>query len=370
MKDSSEDHDALRDFMDKAFAALTIQGFKALVDESGVTDAIAAVKPYKNRNAYILLCMVKKRLQLKGPGIETLTTPLCLAQVGIGGVENVHLEIKEKGAVCFVDKCEYQDAIPEFCVVVSHYFTDLVCEALNPDYECIWTHHLTNGDPYDRYVYRKKSGTYTDIDDLGKTIKAVPKFEVSKEEERELRDYVLNNVLDAVVEGFVDLHGSEKTLEVLGPLAKRIGLEGGKQLAKRNPGMKNDAATIGHLIDMFGQAIMQRGSAEYLSRDELRKEVTDCPLQTFTYEMCKLIESLLQGVVQALNPNLELAYDSMMTKGDETCRWHVGSKGAKPIIVEEEEAKVADPLALLKMRLAKGEIGKEEFEEIRALIST
>ena len=359
----------MRDFMDKALAALTIQGFKALVEESGVADAIAAVKPYKNRNAYILLCMIKKRLQLKGPGIETLTTPLCLAQVGIGGVENVHMEIKEKGAVCYVENCEYQDAIPEFCVVVSHYFTDLICEALNPDYECIWTHHLTNGDPYDRYVYRKKAGTYWETDDLGKTIKTVPKFEVSKEEERELKDYVLNNVLDAVVEGFVDLHGSEKTLEVLGPLAKRIGLEHGKQLAGQNPGMKKDAATIGHLIDMFGQAIMQRGSAEYLSRDEIRKEVTDCPLQIFTYEVCKLIESLLQGVIHSLNPNLEYAYDSMMTKGGETCRWHVRSKGAKQIIFQDWKSEVADPLIVLKMRLAKGEIDKEEYEEIRALIS-
>ena len=368
--DSSTDevHASLRDFMDNALAGLAKQGFKELADRSGVVDAVDAVKPYKNRNAYILLCMLKKRLQLKGKGIETLITPLCCAQVGIGGVENVHSEIRERGAVCYVDRCTYGDAIPEFCVVISHYTADIICDALNPEYECIWTHHLANGDPYDRYIYRKKAEHYANLDDLGKTILTIPKMDVPKKEERELRDYVLNNVLDAVVEGFIDLHGSEKTLEVLVPMAKRIGLEAGDRLARQNPEMKNDASTIGHLIDMLGQSTMQRGSVQHLSEDELCKEVTDCPFQTFTYEMCKLLEALLQGVVQSLNPDLDFSYDSMMTRGEHVCRWHVRSKDAIPISIQVEHG-VADPLAVLRMRLAKGEIDMDEFNEIRALIA-
>jgi hypothetical protein len=367
--ESNEDLVALRDFMDKALAALAMQGFKALVDATDVSEAIASVKPYKNRNAYILICLVKKRLQLKGPGIETLITPMCCAQLGIAGGENVHSEIKERGAVCYVDTCMYKDALPEFCVVVSHYTTDLICEALNNEYECIWTHHLSNGDPYDRYVYRKKAGKYESLFDLGKTIKTIPKWEVPKEEQRALRDYVLNNVLDAVVEGFIDSQGSERTLEILVPMAKKIGLEGGNLLAKQNPGMKNDVSTIGHLIDMFGQSVMQRGKTDFLSKDELSKEITDCPFQIFTYEMCKLMEALLQGVIQSLNPDLEYEYDTMMTKGGETCRWHLRTIGAKPIIIHQTGEEVNDPLAMIKMRLAKGEISKKEYEEIKKLIS-
>jgi len=366
--DFAEANEALRAFMDDALSNLAKQGFKTLVDESGVADAIASMKPYKNRNAYILVCMVKKRLGLRGLGIEALTIPMCMAQVGIGGVDNVHQEIREKGAVCFVDSCTYGDAIPEFCVVVSHYTTDLICEALNPEYECIWTHNLTNGDPYDRYIYRKKNGNYKDIDDLGKTVKVIPRFDVPPEEQRQLRDFVLLNVLDAVVEAFIDLHGSKKTLDILVPLAKKIGMEAGNKLAKENPGIKNDAATIGHLIDTLGQAMMQHGSAQFLSNSELRKEITHCPLQTFTNEMCKLVEGWLQGVVHTLNPNLEYEYDSMVTKGDESCRWHLRSIGAKPIAIEEVKSEAMDPLEILKVRLAKGEIGKEEYKEIRSLI--
>jgi len=355
--------------MDQAMADLAKQSFKALVDTSGAAEAIAAVKPYKNRNAYILICMVKKKMSLKGPALETLIIPMCMAHVGIGGIENVHSEIREKGAVCYVEKCPYGDAMPEFCVVISHYTTDLICEAMNPDYECIWTHHLSNGDPYDRYIYRKKAGHYANVDDLGQIIKVIPRYDVPKEDERALRDYVLFNVLDGVVDGYIDVHGSEKALKALLPLARKIGSDTGKRLAEENPGMMNNAATLGHLIDQFGQATMQRGSTEYLSKNELGKEITDCPFQTFTYEMCKLMESLLQGVVESLNPDLTFAYDSMMTKGDSTCRWHLSSKGEKLVIIQPEKAEVADPLSMLKMRLAKGEISKQEYEEIKAVIS-
>ncbi len=360
----------LRGLMDEAMANLAKQTFKHLVDESGIADAMAAVKPYKNRNAYILICMVKKRLGLKGPGIEALTIPMCMAQVGIAGVNNIHEEIKEKGAVCYVDSCAYGDAIPEFCVVVSHYTTDLICEALNPEYECIWTHHLTNGDPYDRYIYRKKKGDYKDLDDLGKTIKRIQKFEVPLEEERQLRDYVLFNVLDAMVEGFIDLHGSQKTLEVLIPMAKRIGMEAGKKLVKENPGMKNDAASIGHLLDMFGHAMMQRGSAQFLSKDDFTKEVTDCPFQTFTHEMCRMMEGLMQGIIHSLNPDLEYSYDAMMTKGDVCCKWRLRDRGTKPVLIEKMMPETSDPLAMLKIRLVKGEIDKKEYEEIKSLITS
>jgi hypothetical protein len=59
-----------------------------------------------------------------------------------------------------------------------------------------------------------------------------------------------------------------------------------------------------------------------------------------------------------------------MTKGGETCRWHVRTIGAKPIGIQQFEGEASDPLVTLKMRLVKGEISKQEYEEIKMLIST
>jgi len=109
---------------DQALIELGKQAFQALVDKSGFVDTLAAVKPYKNRNAYILLCMVKKRINLMGITIDKLITPMALAQATLGGPENVHQEIRERGAVCWVDKCPYQGVSPEFCIAISHFTTD------------------------------------------------------------------------------------------------------------------------------------------------------------------------------------------------------------------------------------------------------
>jgi hypothetical protein len=177
------------------------------------------------------------------------------------------------------------------------------------------------------------------------------------------------NWLDAVIEAFNDLHGSDETLKILMPLAKQIGTEGGKYLVGENPGMKNDAATIGQLVNALGEVLMQHGNVQLLSADELRKEITDCPFQIFPYEMCKVLESLMQGVIEAINPDLDYSYEKMMTKGDKTCCWHVRNKGITPTIILDDVNEPKDPMAILKMRLAKGEIDSAKYEEVKALIS-
>ncbi len=114
----------------------------------------------------------------------------------------------------------------------------------------------------------------------------------------------------------------------------------------------------------------QWGNAQVLSKEELRKEITDCPFQIFPNEICKVLEALVQGVIDEINPDMVYSYEKMMTKGEETCVWNLRTKGTAPVIIEEQEDEMVDPLAILKVRLAKGEIDKETYEEIRSIISS
>ncbi len=228
----------LRNFADEAFFMLGKLAFRALVDESGVVKAMSTMRPYKVRNCYILLCMLKDRMQLKGDGLNTIIMPMSLAQAGAMGVDNIHQEIMERGAACYVDKCPFQDQTSVFCAAFCHIVTDSIVDALNEEFECIWTHHLTNGDPYCRYIFRMKSSVYINDHDLGKTLITVPRINMSDEIIREIRDFVGSYWLDAVVEAFNDLHGPDKTLEILIPIATEIGSHGGKVLLHAYPDMR------------------------------------------------------------------------------------------------------------------------------------
>jgi hypothetical protein len=89
-------------------------------------------------------------------------------------------------------------------------------------------------------------------------------------------------------------------------------------------------------------------------------EVSDCPCQIFSPEYCGQIGALFDGMVQTLNPDYEFGYDRMITKGDKACHWTV-RKRSQPIQLD-------DPMKVLKMRLVKGEINKEEYKSLKALL--
>jgi len=53
----------------------------------------------------------------------------------------------------------------------------------------------------------------------------------------------------------------------------------------------------------------------------------------------------------------------MMTKGDKTCHWTIKKKGELVKEKLKEEAPSDDPVKMLAMRFAKGEITEEELEK-------
>jgi predicted hydrocarbon binding protein len=93
--------------------------------------------------------------------------------------------------------------------------------------------------------------------------------------------------------------------------------------------------------------------------DELTdSSVTSVPNHPET--ICMNFQSFFKGMVSALNPDYEFAYSRMITKGDNECHWTIKKK--------QSSRQVDDPLKVLKLRFAKGEITKEEYEELKAML--
>lgn len=350
---------------------LNISSFNELVRVTGLAQAMPTMRLYKKRNLYMLLSEVRKNLGLKGTGIDALVIPLFFAQCALGNPKNVSCEIKERGAEGTVKDCIYKDASPEFCIFISHFTTEPLCEAIDPSYESFWTHHMTSGDPYCRYVFVKKSDDKKGLEDLGKTISVIPSPNVPKEQLMAMKSWILFHFWDAVTESFTDIHGSQKTVEILGANARRIGLNVGSMMLQSNPALKGDAQALGHLIDLFGMIMNQKGAVLSSSKDIFTKEITDCPFQIFPYEMCKQFEALFQGICGSIDPDLEFHYTKAMTMGDETCAWSVSNKLIDASKLEEAQLvrNIEDPLKILKIRLARGEITKQEFEDLKEIVS-
>jgi predicted hydrocarbon binding protein len=268
-------------------------------------------------------------------------------------------EIKEKGAVGIDYDCIFKRAPPEYCIFQSHFSSEFVTEALDPSYECVFTHHLSNGDPYCRYVFKKKNMPNSELDDLGITIATIPKVEIPKEQSQAFTIYGNHMWWQAITGAFVSIYGPEKTKEILMANAHRIGKEVGNNLKNSNKNIGIDANSLGQFINSFEMALNQRGEYKSsISNDISQKEITDCSCQTMTVEICDQYEALLHGILDSINPKYELSYERKMTKGDKTCHWTIRKKGS-PIDIEIIPD---DPRKALALRFAHGEITEEEFE--------
>lgn len=132
------------------------------------------------------------------------------------------------------------------------------------------------------------------------------------------------------------------------------------KLVAQDPQLKDDIVSMGKLIRGLQNALGQKGSFVVVSRHEVSNEITDCSQQVCSGELCKLYDSLFRGMLSAIDPDYELNYDKMMTHGDRICHWSL-RKRERPIQIDE-------PLKMLKMRFAKGELTKDEYLQMRSLL--
>jgi predicted hydrocarbon binding protein len=361
----------LASMLEKVLIELNERTFEEYIKTVGLVEGMAMMRLYKKRNGYILISIVKNKMGLKGTGIDALVMPMALGQMALNADPRaVKGVFTDKGAAITVENCIFRGASPEFCVTISHFTSDLMCEAIDPDYECIWTHHINRNDPYCRYVFKKKA-EHIDLMNPGKTISVLNFPPIPEDDKRFMRNFILTHFWDATTEAFMDLRGSKETLDHLIPVANNLGREMGEALKKSGQTPPQTVDMIGDMFDMLGGIMTQQGTIRPVSQNEFCKDITDCPFQTFPNEVCRQIEALFQGMVHAINPDIEFSYGKMMNAGAPICSWSVRKKGMVPSTdaVEVTVSQSIDSIGILKSRLAKGEISIDEYDKIRKVIS-
>jgi predicted hydrocarbon binding protein len=335
--------------------------FEELARASGPVDAMQLMKPHVISLLGYDFKGTVRDLRIGGNGPEAMLTYYQTGQRFAIQSEFLVGLVTEKGGVGIVYDCPFKHSIPELCICLSHFGTEAVCSFLNDEYECIFTHHLTNGDPYCRYVFKKKSQHLEDPDDIGSILYELPKPEIPPERLLAMQIGASTMFWDAASTAYVLMHGDSEAEQRLLPLAYEIGCAMGRGIKETSPEIGRDAETLGRLIMTVYSMLDQKGTGGLISKGAFAAEVTECSCRGFSPVFCSQISAMVNGVVFSINPEYEFAYSSMITQGDKACQWTV----AKKAVLSRQ-----DPLAVLKIRLAKGEITKEEYLEMKNIIGT
>ncbi len=319
---------------------------RALMDEVGTNRALETIRPFNIFVGKWIAGMAKQRFALQGDDVEAVAMPYYWAHCGTSNGRIKPMEIREGKAIVELYACgsEIFHAPPEICVAVSHYIAEGMCEAINPNYEFVFTHHLANGDDRCRYVVKKKSDKFS-LDNLGRLERNIP-LDLTQAERDMWVEWEAVGDLGTFTFMSIELVGSQRTIEIVAPLQRSTGLRLGAIL-KRDAGGKNDLSTLRDGLDLLCCPYSQTESSALLSDGGIEKEIADCPFRQYfpvnpnnlpIHEMCMQLEEVLKGICEAMNPDYEFAFDRMMSKGDKTCHWVVRKKAIEKSARQQESS--------------------------------
>jgi hypothetical protein len=129
-----------------------------------------------------------------------------------------------------------------------------------------------------------------------------------------------------VVQALVDKFASEEAVKILDPYLKEAGRKMGG-MAETLGFTSKDAIAIGSLLHLIEeQVFLSEGKPTEVGPDRVVKDITKCPFQSFTPELCLAMMSMAEGLCEAINPEYEITAPKMIPSGDPICQWIVEKK--------------------------------------------
>ena len=354
---------------DLLISELGTKSFDHLLELSPPIKVISEIRKHTIYSGTAMSTNAKDRFGLEGNGPEELIMPFYWLHACTSHENYSPPEVRENGVVFELYSCPLSKARPEICVAVSHHVAEGICRTMNPDVEFIFTHHLTNGDGRCRYIVRRK-GQKGSFNDLGDLIKVIPRIELTEDERMYLGDQSMIFILTYIFSVASDLGVEDELLANLEPELKAIGKRLALFLENELSGELEGKEGMLRAISICQKSMMMLGELnEPMGTGGLNGKVTTCPFQGSPILACKEFELVMRGVCEVIYPDYEFAYHCMMTRGDEFCTWELRRKfaessNAKSVPTREED----DPLKVLSLRLARGEISEGEYERKVQLI--
>lgn len=187
----------------------------------------------------------------------------------------------------------------------------------------------------------------------------IPTFEISHNESRSYMLQYLGDWWVDATKAFEEVMDQELAEDILREHAFTAGKNEFSPMLSRLGIDRTDLISWGSLICKLSPASGDEIKVLVANENEYKAEISDCPFAASPIEICQQMEAFYDGACQGIDSELEFHYEEMRTKGDGRCIWTLRRKGTAPGKVPE------GALAVLRHRLAKGEISIEEFDDIR-----
>ena len=352
------------------------QDFNLFLGSAGAQRVLSAYQPMAEYSGHAMARNFINKLELKGDGADIVAIPFYAFVNNLLNCSCDPIEIRERGVEVRVTSCYMSKVgvLPEFCVAGSHYAGNGIAKEINPEFEMVFTHHLTQDDPYCRYVVKRRSDRIGDMSNLGKILKVLPPIDLPESEKEALTTSYTCTIWMNTIRAMLEVLGSEDTIALFDAHSRIKGEEFGEEAKRRLGVEKGDARDAEEVVEALGSALGQEYKRLEDSTDFVRTEIEGCALADGPIEACKQFELLANGVCKSFDPSLEIIYEKMRTKGDKTCHWVIGKKGE--LLKEKPNGKTPSSgnnerkkaLKVLALKYAQGEITKDEYDELKELI--
>lgn len=363
---------------DRAFQLLAdwwMTTVQALVDSAGSEGAVNLLRPHCLNGALAAGMNLKKALDLKEGDFVASAFATKVGAYFFLRSPDMTIEIKRNGFASRMPDCPFKHGPSELCEITCGIVPTAYAQVFrvpeDQSARVTLTSRLTKGDPECVWIGRREPGeTRLDPDDLGETTAVLLNWEFPKEMIDSYSVQYLGEYWVMAVKALSDHLGPERSTSVLAPYMRHSGISYGLKCAKSPSEGDNGLNRIVKSVGECNEALEMR-SHERNPLDPQRT-IAECPFRDAPPEVCAQFEAFCKGICEGIDPRYEFSYDRMMSKGDERCHWTIRLKGKGTLDAETklmaESRSDESPLALFKRRLAKGEISKEEYLELKELL--
>jgi hypothetical protein len=219
---------------------------------------------------------------------------------------------------------------------------------------------LSKGDDRCSWLTYRRSRPRPDPGDLGQEVATSYPVKLSREFVDALSLQYLSECWVMSTRAMASIDDGKSCEKAFYPLMKSRGTEHSASLGLAKGKVDQTISEI----ERIQTSLAMVGRREVEKDGVTKGTIRECPFKDAPPEICGQFEAFCNGMCEAVDPRMHFSYQSSMAKGDKECVWEIR------MATSHGQKEISDPLQVLKLRFARGEISEEQYLRMRSLLES